>query len=168
MSTEKVLASVFKRVFEVPINPKRFEDQLCMQKAAYFLKQMEMACGEYRFFWFLHGPYSTRLDFDTKMISNDVATELPIEFEENHEKGLDALKKLFEVPPQSHEPQEKVYSKAEWVETLASLDYIQKYLLIPSTKEELLNKFIKCKPDLKNQELNSLALDSLSNFSYAF
>lgn len=86
----------------------------------------------YRFSWYLKGPYCSDLTKDYYKIDTAGAEfEAPYPeyvLRKEYAQNLDAIKDLFSVP---HDVD---LSRAEWVELLASLDYAQNVQKLPEDK----------------------------------
>ncbi|HBE69751.1 MAG TPA: hypothetical protein DDW52_16520 [Planctomycetaceae bacterium] len=100
------------------------ENRIRLQKAVYLAQRLGADLG-YRFSWYLRGPYSTNLTADYYSLKEalNVGDDDSNEFEliDNMKTQLRRAKELFQVPQDV-----ELEDEHEWLELLASLDYLIK------------------------------------------
>ena len=148
-----LLKPVFKSIFGRDFQPDVFEDRLEMQKAVYFLQNMGISVGDYRFMWYKHGPYSQTLQND--ILNLQGVDDIDINFSADAKREIETLKNaIFKEGIE--------YNECQWVECLGSLHYIKENLLSSSVDEEaILNELKNRKPHLSIDKDNKIALQTL-------
>jgi uncharacterized protein YwgA len=127
----------------IPTNIETVDKRKLIQKAVYLGQRSGVDLG-YRFSWYLMGPYSTSLTHDYYKL-----TEAPNDTDHDYEKRklkdpfkerLAKARVLFEVPENIS------ITKENWLELLASVDYLRK--ISKFNDEEIRNKLRDEKPHL--------------------
>lgn len=153
--SNKYLKPVYKQVFDEDFDYGDFNNRLKMQKIVYMLQELGAPIGNYGFRWYKHGPYSQELLDDMFVLSGTPTAS--ISFSSDVQKRIDIIKNL--VSQGEHTD----YPPHYWVECLASILYLQKYVFSSSaSKETILNNLVQKKPHLSNSELNDKAYDLIS------
>ena len=151
MSTEsrRYLKPLYKYVFDEEMDAKQFNCRKELQKEIYLLQEMGVEVGNYSFFWYNHGPYSQDLQNDILRL-NTSKTET-IAFSKEVKEILDMLKSMFN--------EETTYSIGNWVECLASVQYLRTNIFYRNEKQgEIIKELEKRKPHLNDRKSNLKAL----------
>lgn len=152
----KYLKPVYKQIFNKSFDYSDFDNRLQMQKIIYMLQELGAPVGDYGFRWYKHGPYSQELLDDMFLISSSPTTS--VIFSYDAQKRIETIKSLVSQGEKTN------YSTAEWVECLASILYLKKYIFPSSaSKDSILDDLVKRKPHLKSQKSNEKAFDLISS-----
>ncbi len=153
------IASAYNKIYGQAIDVNSEEDRIRMQKAIYLLNELGVACGDYPFIWYLHGPYSYALDV---VVQNMKETEIQhlssFDFNIRTNSAIEAVKKLL-LPTDKGGYEIEYY----WPETVGSLHYLMTYTMPHAKKKEIIDYLQVAKPHLNNAELNSIAYDRIRN-----
>lgn len=146
------IGQIFREIYGREFDGGLFRDRLLMQKAIYLLERMGVNVNNYGFYWYKHGPYSQSLQDDILRYnpSDDAVSFTPYAL-----ACMDFIRNLAE---EEHDG----YSDQEWMECLASIDYISTNLLPAEAAFDEVNGILKQeKPHLCNDANNRRAFDSL-------
>ncbi len=147
----KYLLPIFKRLYGRDFSYGNFDQRLEMQKAVYLLQDMGVPVGDYGFRWYQHGPYSQNLQDDMYYESKHQCENICLSKE--HADSIEKLRQLIN----SNEKGD--YTTSQWVECLASLQYLRENLLsFNATQEDIISALEKRKPHLNNHNINLSAL----------
>ena len=150
----KVLESIYKKIYDEDFSSITFSKRMKMQKAIYLLQEMGISVGNYDFFWYKHGSYCQVLQEDILEI-NDRAS-LPINFSDD---ALVAISRLHDLLNE-----DVSYEQNNWAECLASLQYLKSYIFpFNSSDDEIVKELQIRKPHLSNYALNLYALQQLKS-----
>lgn len=153
--SNKYLKPIYKQMFDKDFDYNDFDNRLQMQKIVYMLQELGAPIGNYGFRWYKHGPYSQELLDDMFGLSGTPTT--PISFSSDVQKRIDTIKNLISQGNNTD------YSTPYWVECLASILYLKKYVFSSSaSKDAILNDLVQKKPHLLSKELNDKAYDLIS------
>lgn len=144
------LLPVYKKLYNEDFNFYDFNMRMKMQKAVYLLQELGVPVGDYRYRWYLHGPYSQKLQDDMYDERENSAEE----FSDSDEYAgmVEKLGKLFASEEKGS------YSLADWAECLGSMYYLSKRVLPSGAGEdEVLSKLKAEKPHLKDDAANTAA-----------
>ena len=151
------LLPIYKELFGEDFNYFEFDMRMKMQKAVYLLQDMGVPMGRYSYRWYLHGPYSHKLQDDMYEERNNETGALVIS-QENLER-IQKLAAVFNYWEAEERKGEAGYEQVDWVECLGSLHYIRKrFLSADASNEEILAKLKEKKPHLANKSANAIAL----------
>lgn len=152
----KLIAPVFREVFNRDFVADNFDDRLEMQKMIYLLQNLGINVGNYSYLWYKHGPYSQTLQNDILSLKNFTSYSIQnIYFSDYAKNVIERLKNAFFKEGLQ-------YNEAMWIECLGSLFYIRESLLPSDSNDNTIIKELKKrKPHLKNDNDNKLALQTL-------
>lgn len=153
ISQPKLLNAVFCNVYGTEFHAEDLDDRVKLQKAVFLMREQGVSCGNYEFVWDQYGPFSAELSDDMKMVVDDIS-EQPIEFNQEAKKIMECLKKVF--------ADKAAYSVRYWVEAIASLLYLKRYMYPSYADEKIIEVLEFKKPDLKNHEENIKAMKILN------
>ena len=142
--------SLLKAVLEgLGIEPKigTMRDRKTIQKAVYLAQRRGADLG-YRFGWYVKGPYSSPLADDYYRLDKNPDPEPALRLSEADAALLAPVRDVLAVPEgvDLHQP--------EWMELLASVDYLRKVSGLPDA--EASQKLRELKPDLAPFEPQAL------------
>jgi uncharacterized protein YwgA len=150
-SQANLLNAVFGNVYGTRFQPGSIDDRVKLQKAVFLMRERGISCGDYEFVWDQYGPFSAELSDDMKMEVD--ASELPVEFNQEAIEIMECLKSAF--------ARETAYSVRYWVEAIASLLYLKRYVY-PSYTDENIIRVLECKKkDLNDHNENKKAMNVL-------
>ena len=129
ISQKQVLSAVFEKVFGREFNAESLDDRVMLQKAVFLMREFGVSCGKYDFVWDHYGPFSAELSDDMKREATD---ETRVEFSTKAEDVMQKLKETFEYQSE--------YSVRYWVEAVASLHYLKKYMYPSRDEQEIVEK----------------------------
>ena len=133
-SQQRVLCTIFLNVFDRKFDSKSMDDKVMLQKVVFFMHEVGVYCGDYNFSWDHYGPFSSDLSDDMK---REVEDDIPVEFSEKAKQLMQEMKKIFSVDSE--------YSQRYWVEAMASLYYMKKYMYPTWPDEKIVDKLAKIK-----------------------
>lgn len=117
---------------ETGIELENFEQRLILQKSIYLIQRLGIDLG-YRFSWYVHGPYAPDLTVAAfKYRDNAAYFDKCAEGYHLTEEGrskVDILRKLIDARPRMPE-----MPIDQWLELLASIDYLKKVAYLPNIK----------------------------------
>lgn len=149
-----ILKQVYKMVLDEDFEYSSFEKRLKLQKTIYLLESIGIHIGNYGFSWYKHGPYSQELQ-DDAYYANGIQEQVNL--------SGDAQKKIEIIKSYIAECEGTNYSKAKWLEDIASLYYLKFRTKVK--EEELLNSLKEAKPHLENDKLNKRALEIIDQIN---
>ena len=146
----RYLLPLYKTLYDKDFSYSDFNQRMEMQKAIYLLQDLGVPVGDYGFRWYLHGPYSQKLQDD--MYYEDGSTVAHLSLSDEY---AGTIRNLHEI---IHSTKRGSYSISNWVECLASLRYLRKNVLsFNTTKEEVLAQLEQRKTHLNNRTVNAEA-----------
>ncbi len=152
ISQQKLLNAVFGSVYDAEFQPESMDNRVMLQKAVFLMREQGISCGDYEFVWDHFGPFSAELSDDMKMEIEDENTQ-PVEFNSEAVETMERLKKAFSC--------ETEYSVRYWVEAIASLLYLKKYVYPSYNDQEIIQALEDKKQDLRQHEENVKAMNVL-------
>ena len=151
----RLLKPLYKFVYDEEFRPYDFEARMKLQKEIYLLQEKGINVGDYDFLWYKHGPYSQTLQNDILNLSNTPNVE--IKYTDEAKRILEELKSML--------CRNTLYTSSQWVECLASLQYLRSNVFGRSAKEmDIINELQTRKPHLDNQRENQRALRLLKKY----
>ena len=120
-----------------------FDERKSIQKAVY-LGQLTGADLSYRFGWYLKGPYSPSLAEDYYHLADEL--EVDSESYQKYQLKKSLRDKLKKIQPLLEVPKKIRLLKKEWLELLASCDYLRRVRKLSNDKADEVLK--KEKPEL--------------------
>lgn len=145
------LKILYARIYHENFSYIESEKRMKMQMAVYLLQEMGAPMGDYSFFWYKHGPYSPDLQ-DVIYIIKDMSNENIVKFSMDMEKDITRVEKVLS--------ENGLYSQSQWAECIASIYYLQKYILpFGATDEQICEELYNRKPYLNNDYENKRALE---------
>ena len=154
------LLPVYKALFGKEFNYYDFDDRMQMQKAVYLLQDLGVPVGDYSFRWYLHGPYSQKLQDDMydEREGETGELDLPEEFRDSIRQLMEAIHYWSE----EGRTEEEGYKLVDWVECLGSMHYLRKRVLRSSASDQdIIDKLCEKKKHLQNTGANEAALACL-------
>lgn len=144
------LKTLYAKIYHENFSYTESEKRIKMQMAIYLLQEMGAPIGDYSFFWYKHGLYSKDLQ-DVIYIIKDMSNENTIRFSTDMEKDITRIEKaLAEIG---------LYSQSQWAECMASVYYLQKYILpFGAIDEQICEELYNRKPYFNNGYENKRAL----------
>lgn len=147
-----LLGTIYKDVYGKQFSSDCFSNRMKMQNLIYLLQEAGISVKDYNFQWYQHGPYSQQLQND--MLDIDDNIDHNIRYSESAQRIIHILADLLHHPV--------YYPPDHWVECLASLEYLKRYVCTHDTSDDLvIRELIKRKPHLNNIAANKLALEAL-------
>lgn len=151
----RFLKPLYKFVYGEEFEPRDFEARMKLQKEIYLLQEEGINVGDYDFLWYKHGPYSQTLQNDILNLSNTPDVEL--KYTDEAESILKELRTMIHKSTQ--------YTLSQWVECLASLQYLRSNVFGRSAKEmDIINELQTRKPHLNNRRENQKAIRLLKKY----
>ena len=158
MEKNLIALGLLLRELEIPASIGKLDDRVRIQKAVYLAQSVARADFGYQYGWYLRGPYSTELTKDYYALQDHTTTQELAEY--GLRRGV--IKQLQPVKALLKRPQEVTLSDAQWVELLASVQYLRD---IGTTDDELSDRIHQQKPNLA--PYLTKGLESLDKFSEA-
>ena len=123
MKARQIALKLFLDHLDVPAGIRTFDDRKRVQKAIYLAQRAGVPIG-YRFGWYLKGPYCASLTQDYY----DLAGAMALGEKDHEDKELKApvRERLDKVRPLMNKPEWFNRSPEDWLELVASLDYLLK------------------------------------------
>ena len=144
------LKTLYARIYHENFSYTESEKRMKIQMAIYLLQEMGAPIGDYSFFWYKHGLYSQDLQ-DAMYAIKNVSDENIVKFSMDMEKDISRVEKAL--------AETGLYSQSQWAECMASVYYLQKYILpFGATDEQICEKLRNRKPHLDNDYENKRAL----------
>ena len=145
------LKTLYTRIYHENFSYTEPEKRMKMQMAVYLLQEMGAPIGDYSFFWYKHGLYSPDLQ-DVIYIIKDMSNENTIRFSMDIEKDITRIKKVL--------AENGLYSQSQWAECMASVYYLQKYILpFGAIDEQICEELRNRKSYLNDDRENKRALE---------
>ena len=144
------LKILYARIYHEDFSYNKFEKRIKMQMAIYLLQEMGTPIEDYSFFWYKHGLYSQDLQ-DTMYAIKNVSDENIAGFSADVEKDITRAEKAL--------AETGLYSQIQWAECMASVYYLQKYILpFGATDKQICEELHNRKPYFNNDYENKRAL----------
>lgn len=144
------LKTLYARIYHEDFSYNEFEKRMKMQKAIYLLQEMGAPIGDYSFFQYKHGLYSQDLQ-DAMYAIKNISDENIVKFSMDMEKDITRIEKVL--------AENGLYSQSQWAECIASVYYLQKYILpFGATDEQICEELCNRKPCFNNNYENRRAL----------
>ena len=123
-----------------------------MHQIIYLLQELGFPADDYGFSWCFYKIYSGNLQKDLMSCNFKKQTRENIKFRKEFVEKINKLKKIIESEQKGN------YSTGQWLDCLAALCYLKKYIMPPNSSDnELLNELQRIKPYLYSQEVNRKA-----------
>ena len=123
MEIKLVLLKLFLDKLGVSFKTDTFDERKTIQKAVY-LGQLTDVDLSYRFGWYLKGPYSPALAEDYYHLADEL--ELGDEGYQEYQLKKSLSDKLEKVKPLFEKPEKFGLEKVDWLELVASCDYLRR------------------------------------------
>ena len=150
---KELLKSVYEQVYGEEFSSSTFEKRMEMQKAIYLLQEAGIKVGDYDFLWYKHGPYCQNLQDD--ILTLNETPDVRVKYSEDAKEVIKRLKEIINTKVR--------YSRSEWVECLASIQYLKVNIFSFETSEkEIIDELMKRKPHLKDINTNHKAFEQLA------
>lgn len=150
ISQQLLLSAVFRKVLNREFQSNSLDDRIILQKIVFFMHEMGISCGNYKFVWDLYGPFSPALSDDMK---KKVIDEQPVIFNQDAEDVMRNLNQVFS--------ESSAYEPRYWIEAIASLLYLKEYIYPSYSNEELIAELETRKTTLQNHQENLKAMNAL-------
>lgn len=97
MGTIEKLTSFYNSLFKTPkVDMGDFEDRVLFQKVVYLAQTLGIGFEEYKFGWYVHGPYSPALTTEGYKLYASSENYGPHQFTESEQEKIEFLKGLFQ------------------------------------------------------------------------
>ena len=144
------LKTLYTKIYHENFSYTESEKRMKMQMVVYLLQEMGAPIEDYSFFWYKYGLYSQDLQ-DAIYIIKDMSNENTIRFSMDVEKDITRVEKVLS--------ENGLYSQSQWAECMASVYYLQKYILLfGATDEQICEELRNRKPCFNNNYENKRAL----------
>lgn len=145
------LKTLYARIYHEDFSYTESEKRMKMQMAVYLLQEMGAPIGDYSFFWYKHGLYSQDLQ-DVMYTIKNISDENIVKFSTDMEKDITRVEKVLS--------ENGLYSQSQWAECIASVYYLQKYILpFGATDEQICEELRNRKPYFNDDCENKRALE---------
>jgi len=123
MESKLIVLKLFLDELEIPSDIETLDDRKRVQKAVYLGQLAKVDLG-YRFGWYLKGPYCPTLTRDYYSLAEEIASR---DYEYKNFSIKKSLKeKLKKVAPLLKKPREFPLEQEDWLELVASFDYLRR------------------------------------------
>lgn len=158
MEMSLVLLKLFLDALDIPSEIDNFNQRKTIQKAVY-LGQLTGVDLSYRFGWYLKGPYSPSLAEDYYHLADEL--EIGDEGYKEYQLKKSLSAKLEKIKPLFEKPEEFELEKVDWLELVASCDYLKR---VRKLSDEVANEVLqRGKPHLyKYKDLAQQKLEKIS------
>ena len=143
MEMKLILLKLFLDKLGIGTEVDTFDNRKAMQKAVY-LGQLTDVDLSYRFAWYLKGPYSPSLAEDYYHLADEL--ELGDESYKEYQLKKSLSDKLEMITPLLEKPEEFELEGVDWLELVASYDYLRRVRKLNNEKAD--EVLAKEKPDL--------------------
>ncbi len=143
MEMKLVLLKLFLDKLGIEPEIDTFDERKTIQKAVY-LGQLTGVDLSYRFGWYLKGPYSPSLAEDYYHLADEL--EIGDESYEDYQLKKSLSDRLEKVQPLIDKPEEFMLENVDWLELVASYDYLGRVRKLSDEKADKV--LAKEKPDL--------------------
>ncbi|MBQ9610566.1 MAG: hypothetical protein IJV15_14130 [Lachnospiraceae bacterium] len=148
---KELLETVFGKIYSKEFDAKSIDDRITMQKTVFLMREMGVSCGNYEFIWDQFGPFSAKLSDDLKVDNTEKSQE--IKFNKKADEVISKIKRIAEIKSE--------YNIRYWMETIASLCYLKKYMY-PSFDDDKIIEILESKKNyLNKREINKMAFGNL-------
>ena len=145
----QVLYALYKKIFGEDFNCEDIKHKIRLQKVAFLLYEKRVPCGAYAFVWDKYGPFSAELSDDMKKI---VKTPIPeIDLREPVDKAVDEISAIIK-------DHGEIYDIDKWLEAIASIWYMKRYMHPTFTDGKLASKLHEYKDYLDSNKENQRAM----------
>lgn len=145
------LKTLYAKIYHENFSYTEFEKRIKMQMAIYLLQEMGAPIGDYSFFWYKHGLYSQDLQ-DAMYTIKNISDGNIVKFSMDMEKDISRVEKAL--------AENGLYSQSQWVECMASIYYLQKYILpFRATDEQICEELRNRKSCFNDDRENKRALE---------
>ena len=152
VSQQQLLNAVFREVLDREFQADSLDDRVILQKIVFFMREMGVSCGSYKFVWDLYGPFSPALSDDMK--KHLKKEEAPVVFNPYAKEVMEKLSKVFHGY--------KSYQLRYWVEAIASLHYLREYMYPSYSDEKIIAELERQKREtLCDHQENLRAMNAL-------
>ena len=148
-----ILGEIYHEIYNDVFTYEYLDKRIMLQKAVYLLENMGLNIGDYSFSWDKYGPYSLRLDGDSKYCINNDSKYEKIMFSERARKCFNKLKGIIQGNKTG-------YKTKDWVECIASVHYL--YYVNHINKEKILKNLPNIKSHLSITDGNKRAMEIAS------
>lgn len=154
--SNRFLKPLYSYVYSEEFDPRDFDARLKLQKEIYLLQEEGIKVDDnYDFLWYKHGPYSQALQNDILNLSN--TPDISLKYTDEAKRILGDLRLMINSNTQ--------YTVTNWVECLASLQYLRSNVFGRSSKDiDIINELKKRKPHLNNDKENHKAIRLLKKY----
>lgn len=121
MNTREIALKLLLDSLEIPTSIKTFDDRKRVQKAVYLIQRADILLG-YEFGWYIRGPYCSDLTRDYYSLARALVTDQKDHVGKKLKKSV--LDKLNRIRPLLVKPDWFSGPQEDWLELVASLDYL--------------------------------------------
>jgi hypothetical protein len=121
MNNREIALKLVLDSLEIPSSIRTFDDRKRVQKAVYLAQRVGIPLG-YRFGWYIKGPYCSDLTSDYYSLARALAAGHKDHVGKKLKKGVQ--EKLNKIRPLLVEPDWFSGPQEDWLELVASLDYL--------------------------------------------
>lgn len=153
MENSNLLLRIYKDVTGEELIVAERENRIVMQKIVFLFSELGLTIGNYKFAWDKYGPFSQSLHNDISTISE---TDVPYsgEFSESVQNIILFVRELLNKSVGT------TYSLRNWIEAIASLLFLKRYVYPSYDWEEINQQLVVLKEHLSNREDNEKAIES--------
>lgn len=153
MENSDILLRIYKDLTGTDLNPAEKENRVIMQKIVFLLSELGLTVGNYKFVWDRYGPFSQSLQNDINEIKQD-DTPFSGVFSESVQQSIIFVKRILQ------KSEETSYGFRNWIEAVASLLFLKKYMYPSFNWDQINTKLVSLKAYLSNEEDNKEAIES--------
>ena len=142
-----ILREIYRNVFDEEYNYEKIDNRIKLQKTIYLMDKMGISVGDYSFRLHEHGPYSLKLDIDSKekFDSGD------INFSASTQKAFAQVREIVN--------QAQTYPLENWLECVTTLHYLKEEWHLKPNK--IFDKLVEIKDHLIDSDANKKAYNCL-------
>lgn len=147
------LKTLYTKIYHENFSYTASENRVKMQKAIFLLQEIGTPIGDYSFFWYRHGLYSPDLQ-NAMLAIKDRYDKNDMKFSMDVEKDVLRVEKVL--------AKNGIYSQSQQADCIASVYYLQKYILpYGATDEQICKELRDRKPYFNNDYENKRALKAV-------
>ena len=145
----QLLHALFEEVLDSTPDFSQFEHRVLMQKIVFLMHEKGISCGDYTFVWDQRGPFSALLSDDMKKECKVSTRE--VVFSQQAASTIGAIR-------DETKKHGNVYNRDMWLEALASVQYLKRYMFPTYSDQAIAKKLTEYKPNFSSNSDNIRAL----------
>ena len=151
--SNQLIMPLYKEIFGVEFQ-NAMDCRIALQKVVYLLEELGIVMGDYSFSWYKYGPYSPELQEEIRCPgkSESNSGKLPWNFCKEVRDAVNEIKTIVDSEQRGR------YSIRYWLEAVASLLYLKRYMYRSYSDDELLQELHNRKDYLGHADINQNAL----------